>query len=215
MYANAWCIATRPVASTRHAFKSNGGGDGGWQTPDSGADSFSTNDHAASTAAANAAAGLVVVSGVPNTHTCASHSSNSSSSSAAAGAIVVNPVVGTGVPEAPAMLQEVGGWTRVKEMKLRHILDQIIWERMLVRSTIAVAVNDFEAGCSGVPRGGEFHYMKPYTGSEVSSTTNPPIQPFSLSFTRLIFCTIISSVFARWRSMWLKSFFVLIHLHFC
>ncbi|VDK32750.1 unnamed protein product [Taenia asiatica] len=167
VYANAWCIAARPVVSTRHAFKSGGGGDGGWQTPDSGADSFSTNDHATSTAAPNAAAGLVVVSGVPNTHTCASHSSNSSSSSAAAGAVVVNPVIGVGVPEAPAMLHDVGGWTRVKEMKLRHILDQIIWERMLVRSTIAVAVNDFEAGCSGVPRSGEFHYMKPYTGSEL------------------------------------------------
>ncbi|VDM31732.1 unnamed protein product [Hydatigera taeniaeformis] len=166
VYANAWCIAARPVAPARHPIKSAGGGDGGWQTPDSGADSFSTNDHAVSTAAANVAAGLVVVSGVPNTHTCASHSSNSSSSSAAAGAVVVNPVVGAGIPEAPAMLHDVGGWTRMKEMKLRHILDQIIWERMLVRSTIAVGV-DFEAGCSGVPRNGEFHYMKPYNGSEL------------------------------------------------
>ncbi|CDS42012.1 colorectal mutant cancer protein [Echinococcus multilocularis] len=167
VYANAWDIATRPAASTRHAFKSGGGDDCGWQTPDSGADSFSTNDHTASTAATKAIASLAVIAGVPNTHTCASCSSNSSSSSAAAGAVVIDSGVGAGVSDAAAVLHDVGVWTRVKEMRLRHILDQIIWERMLVRSTIAVGVNNLEAGCSGVPRDGESHYVKPYTGSEI------------------------------------------------
>ncbi|EUB57984.1 Colorectal mutant cancer protein [Echinococcus granulosus] len=170
VYTNAWGIATRPAASTRHAFKSGGGGDCGWQTPDSGADSFSTNDHTASTAATKATASLAVIAGVPNTHTCASCSSNSSSSSAAAGAVVINSGVGAGVSDATAVLHDVNVWTRVKEMRLRHILDQIIWERMLVRSTIAVGVNNLEAGCSGVPRGGESHYVKPYTGSEILIT---------------------------------------------
>lgn len=156
VYANAWCIAGRPGASIRHAFKSGGG----WQTPDSGAGSFSTNDHAGNTAtaSANAAAGLAVVSSVSTTHT--SHSSNSSSSSVAANLAVTS------------IASDGDGWSRMKEMKLRHILDQIIWERMLVRSSIAVGVNDFEGASNGVPPcSGEFHYMKPYAGSEVGLPT--------------------------------------------
>ncbi|VUZ56692.1 unnamed protein product [Hymenolepis diminuta] len=145
VYANAWCIASRPVAPLRQAFKSGGG----WQTPDSGAGSFSTNDHAGNAATASA------VSGVSTTH-----SSNSSASSAP-------PNMGVGVNQTTSVASDGAGWSRMKEMKLRHILDQIIWERMLVRSTIAVGGNDFESASSGVPPNGEFHYMKPYAGSEM------------------------------------------------
>ncbi|VDN97122.1 unnamed protein product [Rodentolepis nana] len=146
VYANAWCIASRPVAPMRQPFKSGGG----WQTPDSGAGSFSTNDHAGNATTVSA------VSGVSTTH-----SSNSSASS------VPPNMVTVGVNPTASVASDSAGWSRMKEMKLRHILDQIIWERMLVRSTIAASGNDFESANSGVPPNAEFNYMKPYTGSEM------------------------------------------------
>ncbi len=58
-----------------------------------------------------------------------------------------------------------GGWNRVKELKLRQILDQIIWERMLVRNTIAAVV---AGDLDSQQQNGEFHYVRTYAGSEVS-----------------------------------------------
>uniref|UniRef100_A0A5K3FB86 MCC-bdg_PDZ domain-containing protein n=1 Tax=Mesocestoides corti TaxID=53468 RepID=A0A5K3FB86_MESCO len=143
MYANAWHTVGRPSGSTGQSFKSYGG----WQTPDSGAGSCSTNDHTAATA-------LVTSAPRPNAHSCSSHSSNSSSTA--------------GVTSS-AVFGGAGEWNRVKEFKLRHILDQIIWERMLVRNTIAVGPGDFDGVFSAVPQGGDYHNTKPYMRNEMFS----------------------------------------------
>lgn len=138
VYANSWYVSLPrphpPPANSR--FVQGGGGSrhlappskwcrehhssrGGWQTPDSGAGSCSTTNEVTGQHAPGQHAG----GPPPFAHAIQpAEFFNSAASESSASSLGGAQMLG-------------GAWNRMKEMKLRQILDQIIWERTLVRNT--------------------------------------------------------------------------------
>lgn len=154
LYANSWYVVhnssnNNTVNNNQARFRGQPMlmGRGGWQTPDSGAGSCTTTGNEAATHHH-----LVAVHPNANINTtCSSASSSSVASSSRATGVV------TGDGDV---------WNRVKELKLRRILDQILWERALVRNSTA-AISSGDADTQHHPNG-DLQYMRPYAFSEVS-----------------------------------------------